>query len=1727
MASSTSNSEQGLPSSILEGEEEVNDYDEDEGHNMEHHDDHQTTSAQQHYSNVQPMMHHHASGYMQTHPQGQYAGQQHFYVQQQNLSVGHAESGGQAVMLGSGVPVSCRLPITSASPMVQPQQIHHPQQQNQQQFMLPPGQTNTMSNTGSSNNGNYPMAGYTHGMEQQQQNQNAVYYVQQQPHRNVQYTPYQQPQQAMQYHSQGQQHHQSGYGSNSMPQYMNSTPSTHVQHQQNQQGNAGMLQYQNPQHQRHYLPTVGSNCTVMTSDISSPTTSAINSQDVYDFNAMDTEEVVSGVEEYRIGHYMPQEVPPQVTHQQQPTYTVRVIHANSQQRPTTSSSEAPYVQQAPLPRRMAVPQFEEEEEEEDEEICIQQNQPQIQQQQQFQQQPIRQVSVTGGSVGQSMPVSVQSQQPIQNKEGQNQSDGSGEMQAVKPRQSRKQQLPNTCIASSSSLTVTMGGKPINLASSAAPTKQSKPAKTSKDQKTTKKEETPAIDKDAASNAKAQAVQRFSSSSGWKRMNEWLKTAEKSKDLSKLKTLLSQCLEANVTTELLLSNDTPKVIHQLSRTSKDKEIADMASNLVQKWKKVVKTGDANSVTKRRSSSEKLDDKKAENTLLTSKPGASAGKKSPPLQVVHPQTEVSILDKVTEEMSSDPLKKQQEQPAIPRPKTAKAKVSKPRSTGLEGDDNTLGSGSNLATRRKIPTNTVRPLAPVKAPPATAASGIPLAATSPTATTKTAQASVKRSIMLSDSFMSALESAHETAPKKPKIVRKKLNPIQPSSATSSTSSFESTLFADLTKSTTPETKNIMEMDHAPSTTDSAFSGEGVAPGRRRVSFADERGQDLTEVKFFEIEEGERVNVSKMSSEDMKHLEMQREKNVFREQKGFHMSSLNLPMPQGYSGHTYGTHERDYFSNNASRYRWKLIPVDGATSLIEAGCQSETKIAEIKRWATEMEALCLNPDEDKMEMNDLPESEVPRSTMSANYEPKIIPLELLGAEDSTQTNTDALPPPPAPKTSAPSTSAAARIQQLPLPLQNPADIVAALPPSLAALLGTMDVSNVKKEDTKIGDEKDKQAEIAETPISPTSPESPPPFDSKSAIEEESSPEGPDSPEDLDIRRGKTNEVEDTDIRSIPMAPIKSDGSDGDTDIRGKVQEDKKDDLKTLMENLKKSGVFDKVPVPPSSNAPSSSNAISPAMFAAITNVASKINSSTSTASPQPGTSQASTTSTTQQPPPGQPRMPIGPPHGFGIPPPNMLQNPQAFLQRFQAMRMASPPMPGFLPPNFTAPPPSSQFAAQVANAALAAASAQQRPRMTTPHIGGPPGFLPPFNGPPPSTSQSGVPPVGILQSIPVPSDQKSSDRSNADGGSSTTAGAQSLPGFSTPANATSATSQEGHPPATDDQNRVQNEIEMVARTFVKHCSYYANGGCHYGESCRFAHGDEITSGVRQAMHSIQRGRGGFRGRGRGGPPFGRGGGEMRAIGGGLEIDFDEREGRVRTWQIPPTLVSDSRMGRGRGRGRFTSPLRRSTYDDRHRSHRRRRSRSSSTSISPIRAANSRNRKSRSRSRSRSRSPRRSDRRSDRDSHRSSGGHRRRRRSPSPSEGHRKKRSPSPSRRSSRRTRSRTPDERRSKSKSSSPERRTRSAGEGSRKSSRGGDDASSSGTPIDRLEVADPLGDEPAPPGISSPIRDDEPKPPPIIGNAGRRRDRHRSNEPTSSESSSSPNSSTTNTPPQNDEE
>jgi TFIIS helical bundle-like domain len=75
------------------------------------------------------------------------------------------------------------------------------------------------------------------------------------------------------------------------------------------------------------------------------------------------------------------------------------------------------------------------------------------------------------------------------------------------------------------------------------------------------------------------------------MNEWLRSAERTKNNDRMRTLLTQCLEANVTIELLEKSRTdaetsmPKFIQQLSKKSKDVGVSKLAAEIVSKWKKV--------------------------------------------------------------------------------------------------------------------------------------------------------------------------------------------------------------------------------------------------------------------------------------------------------------------------------------------------------------------------------------------------------------------------------------------------------------------------------------------------------------------------------------------------------------------------------------------------------------------------------------------------------------------------------------------------------------------------------------------------------------------------------------------------------------------------------------------------------------------------------------------------------------------------------------------------------------------------------------------------------------------------------------------------------------------------------------------------------------------------------------------------------------------------------------
>uniref|UniRef100_A0A915E002 C3H1-type domain-containing protein n=1 Tax=Ditylenchus dipsaci TaxID=166011 RepID=A0A915E002_9BILA len=386
-------------------------------------------------------------------------------------------------------------------------------------------------------------------------------------------------------------------------------------------------------------------------------------------------------------------------------------------------------------------------------------------------------------------------------------------------------------------------------------------------------------------------------------------------------------------------------------------------------------------------------------------------------------------------------------------------------------------------------------------------------------------------------------------------------------------------------------------------------------------------------------------------------------------------------------------------------------------------------------------------------------------------------------------------------SSSSSSIITQLPLPLTSLSKLTASLPQSVTDLVANLPF--MSKQEVTHGWVECERREISRCPrITDT--------------------------EDVDIRiiGGTKKEESDSD-------------EDGDTDIRNTLAKSKLDeptepkklteqppsvDVLALMNSLKKSGLLNKriklrnlnklnqdvqgACVLPAATCSSMSAAMSAAMAAAITTMPSPTVSSPTSMPMQP-----SPTSRFDNPPP-QSMI-----HRFGVPPPSM---------------------PGFLPP-FSAPPPqfssspgllaaaaNRQFAGNVAAAALAVA---------------------PFSSPPPCL----LPPPGLIQPPglivpPAPvviSNRLSLDQVDASDGT-TPPGLADHSSSSVEHNPVATTA----PPASLDSNATT--AQMPARTFVKQCTYYASGGCHFGESCRFAHGEEITVGVKQAMVAVRGGGGG-----------------------------------------------------------------------------------------------------------------------------------------------------------------------------------------------------------------------------------------------------------------------------------
>lgn len=71
-------------------------------------------------------------------------------------------------------------------------------------------------------------------------------------------------------------------------------------------------------------------------------------------------------------------------------------------------------------------------------------------------------------------------------------------------------------------------------------------------------------------AQMQAIQRIGTFEGWKQMNSWIKVAYKTNNIPKLKTLISQCSQAEISAVLLKTPgiETPKIVKKLTKTAKD-------------------------------------------------------------------------------------------------------------------------------------------------------------------------------------------------------------------------------------------------------------------------------------------------------------------------------------------------------------------------------------------------------------------------------------------------------------------------------------------------------------------------------------------------------------------------------------------------------------------------------------------------------------------------------------------------------------------------------------------------------------------------------------------------------------------------------------------------------------------------------------------------------------------------------------------------------------------------------------------------------------------------------------------------------------------------------------------------------------------------------------------------------------------------------------------------------
>ncbi|VDK81070.1 unnamed protein product, partial [Litomosoides sigmodontis] len=270
-----------------------------------------------------------------------------------------------------------------------------------------------------------------------------------------------------------------------------------------------------------------------------------------------------------------------------------------------------------------------------------------------------------------------------------------------------------------------------------------------------------------------------------------------------------------------------------------------------------------------------------------------------------------------------------------------IKLPSTPGLEGNDE-LGTGKTgdsmvVASKKKggLPGKTLLDAKKRSADLASMPKVAPVNASPPVLSApfvdKKSTSSTPARVMMSNTFMDALmDPGHKKA--LPKQVKKR-STLNLKSSTSVMPSVMEGLYSDTSKSL-----NRDKQDEGPSDEKKELVVEepDITPiGNRKIRFADENGQELVDVRYFEVEEGERLNVSKLSSEDMKHLEMQRERTFLKEQRNLHITEFGFN-----SGRSEGI----------THIPWKLIPLTDAVFFERRGSQSEAKKIEEERQKTIM---------------------------------------------------------------------------------------------------------------------------------------------------------------------------------------------------------------------------------------------------------------------------------------------------------------------------------------------------------------------------------------------------------------------------------------------------------------------------------------------------------------------------------------------------------------------------------------------------------------------------------------------------------------------------------------------------------------------------------------------------------------------------------------------------------